>query len=78
MPEPGHTGRVLGYDASMSKKPKIETKTVTLNISKKKDAKELVKLTQDGWVVISEHKRGIMEWKPLQVDFVLTRTKVLA
>ena len=56
-------------------KTKIETRTVTLNISNKRDAKKLVELKMDGWEVVSEHKRGLLEFKPGQVDFVLSRTR---
>lgn len=54
---------------------KIETKQVTLHIGTRKGAKELSKLLADGWQIVSEHKRGILEWKPGQVDYVLTRSR---
>ena len=56
-------------------KPKVEVKKVRIDISTKRGAKELVALKQDGWEVISEHKRGALEWFPGQVDFVLQRVK---
>ena len=55
-------------------KPKTETKKVTLAINTKAGARELVKLREQGWEVVSEHKRGALEWKPGQIDYVLTRT----
>lgn len=60
------------YHAGMAK---IETKQVTLHIGTRKGAKELSKLLADGWQIVSEHKRGILEWKPGQVDYVLTRSR---
>jgi len=56
-------------------KPKIETKRVTLDIARKKGAEELVKLRAEGWQVLSEHKRGALQWRPGQVDYVLTRER---
>lgn len=52
-----------------------ETKRVTLDIARRGEAKKLTKLISEGWAVVSEHKRGILEWKPGQVDYVLMRTK---
>lgn len=54
---------------------KLETKQVTLDIGTRRGAKELSKLLQAGWTVVSEHKRGLMQWKPGQVDYVLTRSR---
>ena len=56
-------------------KPKTEIKRVTLDISSKKGAKELVKLQSEGWEVVTEHKRGLFEWKPGQVDYVFKRER---
>lgn len=81
MQEPGHTGRVLGYDASMSKKPKIETKVVKLYMGKvfmgKNDAKKLVKLQQEGWEILE--KRGgsdLFGGNTGYVTYTLTREKM--
>lgn len=58
MQEPGHAGRVLSYDADMSKKPKIETKVVQLYMGKrllgKNDAKKLAQLESEGWEVLEK------------------------
>ncbi|MCG7284958.1 hypothetical protein MHY85_03095 [Cellulomonas sp. ACRRI] len=56
-------------------KSKTDTKRVTLDIARKKGAKELVRLREEGWEVVSEHKRGAFQWKPGQVDYVLTRSR---
>lgn len=53
---------------------KPQVKKVTLPISTKAGAKKLAALLADGWVIISEHKRGIFEFKPGQVDYVLTKS----
>lgn len=49
------------------------TKHITLDIRTKGGARKLAALVADGWVIISEHKRGLFEWKPGQVDYVLTK-----
>lgn len=49
------------------------TKRITLDIRTKSGARKLAALVADGWVIISEHKRGLLEWKPGQVDYVLTK-----
>ena len=56
-------------------KGKVETKRVTLDIARKKGAQELVRLREQGWQVISEHRRSALQWKPGQVDYVLTRER---
>lgn len=61
--------------ASTPKPAKAEVKRVTLDIARKKDAKKLAALVADGWEILSEHKRGLMEWSPGQIDYVLTRKK---
>lgn len=58
----------------MPKTPKPQVKKVTLNLRRNSDAKKLAKLVADGWTVLSEHKRSMREWKPGQVDYVLTKT----
>ncbi|ROS78951.1 DUF2510 domain-containing protein [Cellulomonas sp. PhB143] len=57
----------------MARKPKVETKQITLDVSRKKAARELVALQEAGWEIVSEHKRSIGEWKPGQVDYLLRR-----
>ncbi len=75
-PEPfGALPGILLATLDAMRKPSSETKRVTLDIATKKGARELVKLRDEGWEVVSEHKRGTMEWKPGQVDFVFSRTK---
>jgi len=59
----------------MRAKTKVETKRVTLDIARKKGANELAHLLADGWKVITEHKRGALQWKPGYVDYVLTRER---
>ena len=49
------------------------TKRITLDIRTKSGARKLAALVADGWGIISEHKRGLREWKPGQVDYVLTK-----
>lgn len=49
------------------------TKRITFDIRTKSGARKLAALVADGWVIISEHKRGLLEWKPGQVDYVLTK-----
>lgn len=58
----------------MARKPKFETKRVRLALNTNRGAKELVKLQEDGWEIVSQHKRGLMQFSPGQVDFVLKRT----
>lgn len=55
----------------MPKKPQV--KKVTLDIRRKSGAKKLAELRAQGWEILSEHKRGIGDWKPGQVDYVLTK-----
>lgn len=52
---------------------KMKVKKVTLNISSRSGAKKLAGYKADGWEILSEHKRGALEWKPGQVDYVLTK-----
>lgn len=52
---------------------KPKTKTLTLDIRRKSEARKLTKLLEDGWVIVSEHKRGALEWKPGQVDYILKK-----
>ena len=52
---------------------KQQVKKVTLDIRRKKDAKKLAKLLEDGWVIVSQHKRSLLQWKPGWIDYVLTR-----
>lgn len=59
----------------MRTRGKVETKRVTLDIARKKGANELSRLLADGWQIISEHKRGALQWKPGFVDYVLTRER---
>lgn len=54
-------------------KPKREVMRATIDIGTKKGAKKLAALLSDGWEIQSEHKRSIAQWKPAQVDYVLTR-----
>lgn len=49
------------------------TKRITLDIRTKSGARKLAGLVADGWVIISEHKRGLFEWKPGQIDYVLAK-----
>jgi len=58
----------------MAKEKKVETKSVTIDIARKSGAKQLVKLQEEGWEIVSEHKRGALQWKPGQVDYVLKRS----
>lgn len=58
----------------MGKTPKPQVKKVTLNIGSKAGAQKLANLKAEGWEIISEHKRSILEWKPGQVDYVLTKS----
>ncbi len=53
--------------------PRQKVKKVTLNIRLKSGSRKLNKLLADGWVIQSQHKRGALEWKPGQVDYVLTK-----
>lgn len=57
----------------MGRAPKVETKQVTLDIRHNKGARELVKLQEQGWEIVSEHKRGLLDFSPGQVDYVLRR-----
>lgn len=55
----------------MSKK---DIKTFTIPITTARGRKQLQKLLSDGWVIVSEHKRGMFEWKPGQVDYVMRKS----
>nr|DAJ17723.1 MAG TPA: Protein of unknown function (DUF2674) [Siphoviridae sp. ctvS314] len=50
-----------------------KTKKITLDIRRKSEARKLTKLLAEGWVIVSEHKRGALSWKPGYVDYVLTK-----
>lgn len=54
----------------MSKK---NAKRITLDPSRKSHARKLAALLEDGWVIVSQHKRSIMSWKPGWVDYTLVR-----
>lgn len=54
---------------------RTQTKRVTIDIRRRRGARRLAALLDDGWTVVSEHKRGILQWKPGQVDYVLTRER---
>lgn len=62
-------------DARVPKPTRREVKRATIDIGTKKGARQLAKLLADGWEIQSEHKRSIAQWKPAQVDYVLTRTQ---
>lgn len=53
---------------------RTKTKRVTLNPRNKSHARKLGNLLADGWVIISEHKRGLLAFKPGFVDYILTKT----
>lgn len=59
----------------MRTKRKTETRRVTLDPARKKHAQELAELVADGWQILTEHKRGALQWKPGYVDYVLTRER---
>lgn len=50
-----------------------KTKKITLDIRRKSEARKLTKLLAEGWVIVSEHKRGLFSWKPGFVAYVLTK-----
>ena len=50
-----------------------KTKTLTINPARKAEAKKLNKLLDEGWEIVSQQKRGLFEWKPGQVDYVLRK-----
>jgi hypothetical protein len=52
-----------------------KSKKVTLDISTRRGARKLVKLQEQGWEIVSEHKRGALAWKPGQVDYVLKKVE---
>lgn len=52
---------------------RTQTKKITLNPGRRKDARKLTRLLDDGWVIVSQHKRGLLSWKPGWVDYILTR-----
>jgi len=54
---------------------KAKVKKVTIDIRTRGGAKKLANLKADGWEILSEHKRGVLEWKPGQVDYVLTKSE---
>lgn len=54
---------------------KDEIKKVTINLDLKKDVKKLQKLLEEGWEILSEHKRGALQWKHGQIDYVLIKRK---
>ena len=56
-------------------KTKFESKHVRLDTAHKSGARKLNALLSDGWEVVSQQKRGALEWHPGQVDFVLRRQK---
>lgn len=67
-------GAAIERERARAPKPKKQqVKTVTLNITRKKDAKKLADLTADGWHVLSEHRRSVWISKGGQVDYVLTK-----
>lgn len=81
MQKPGLTDRVLSYDVGMSKKPKIETKTVKLYMGKvfmgHNDAKKLVKLQQDGWEILEKRGgSGLFGGNTGYVTYTLVRQKM--
>lgn len=51
----------------------MKTKRITLNPRSKSHARKLGKLLDDGWVIVSEHKRGLLSFSPGFVDYVLTK-----
>ena len=53
--------------------PRQKVKKVTLNIRRKSGSRKRSTVLADGWVIQSQHKRGALEWKPGQVDYVLTK-----
>jgi hypothetical protein len=53
---------------------KTEIKVLTVNLQRKKEVEKLVRLQSEGWKIQSEHKRGALEWKPGQIDYVLIKT----
>lgn len=58
----------------MAKKPKVGSKSITLSSTSRFDVQKLAELQAEGWQIISQHKRGLAQWKPGQIDYVLTRT----
>lgn len=52
---------------------RTKTKHITLNPRNKSHARKLGKLLADGWVIVSEHKRGLLAFKPGFVDYIMTK-----
>jgi hypothetical protein len=52
---------------------RTKTKRVTLNPRSKSHARKLGRLLADGWVIVSEHKRGLLSFRPGFVDYILTK-----
>ena len=50
---------------------RTKTKRVTLNPRSKSHVRKLGRLLADGWVIVSEHKRGLLSFSPGFVDYVL-------
>lgn len=53
----------------------VETKSIALDLSSRKGKKKLEALLKDGWQIVTQNKRSILQWGPLMTDLTLTRTK---
>lgn len=54
---------------------KDEIKRIAVNVSYKKDLKKLQRYLDDGWEILSEHRRSALSWKPGWIDYVLVRKR---
>ena len=52
---------------------RTKTKRITLNPRSNSHARKLGRLLDDGWVIVSEHKRGLLSFSPGCVDYILTK-----
>ena len=51
----------------------MRTKRVTLNPKSRSHARKLGRLLADGWVIVSEHKRGLLSFRPGFVNYIMTK-----
>lgn len=52
---------------------KKKVTTITINPAQRSGQKKLEKMLNGGWRIVSESRRGALQWKPGQVDYVLEK-----